>query len=144
MRKLSNNFPISNITFQSPSKSSFILLMYGLPIAEFSVKDLYSVTGYIDKDKQVSVSEVHPNPVRDYAAQSIESQVYVYRTVVEPVTMATVKAEHWSQISVPEDEGCHISLNAHRRAGGCPQLYCQLTFRYRSGILLERIPANPL
>ncbi len=60
----------------------------------FAVEDLHPVEGGIDEDKHVSVAKVHPHPVRDDAAQTIEPQAHVYGTVVEPVPMAVVNAEH--------------------------------------------------
>lgn len=46
--------------------------MYGLLIADCSVEDFHPVAGSIDKDKHVSVSEVHACLVHGYAAQAIE------------------------------------------------------------------------
>ncbi len=67
----------------------------------FAVEDTHPVAGRVDKDKHVSVVEVHPHTVRDDAAQTIEPKAHVYGTVVDPVPMAVVKAEHCSLISVP-------------------------------------------
>lgn len=67
------------------------------------MEDLHTVAGRIDKDKHVSLAQVHPHPVRDFAAQAVEPQVHVYVTVVEPVPVAGIKAEHCSLISVLED-----------------------------------------
>ena len=85
------------------------------------MESLHPVTGGVfDKDEHISVSEVHAYLAHGYAAQAIDPQAHVYRAVVEPVTVAVVKAEHWLQISVPKMGECHISLNVHRRAEGCP------------------------
>ena len=54
--------------------------------------------GDADKDKHIHAAEVHPHPVRDYAAQSVEPQTHVYGTVVEPVAVTIVKAEHSCEI----------------------------------------------
>ena len=67
-------------------------------IAVFFAVDFHPVAGDADKDKHIHAAEVHPHPVRDYAAQSVEPQTHVYGTVVEPVAVTIVKAEHSCEI----------------------------------------------
>ena len=123
-------FSVSDFTFQSLRESSLILLTYGLSIADFAVEIRESYPSAPDISSGASVNgmrilpisirreyctrppssrwrifiaQVHPHPVRDYAAQAVEPQTHVYGTVVEPVPVARIKAEHCSLISVPED-----------------------------------------